>query len=110
MEEINFLIQGSAPEPYEVTFLWDGSKLNALCTCPAGQNGQYCKHRIGILENTPSDIVSDNSESITQVLSWLEGTALESALSEYRQADEAFSDGKKPSSAAKKRLARAMRE
>lgn len=109
MEEINFLVQGSAPEPYEVTFLWDGSRLSALCTCPAGQNGQYCKHRIGILENTPSGIVSDNSESISQVLSWLEGTTLESALSEYRQADEALVDAKKLS-AAKKTLARVMRE
>ncbi len=110
MEEINFLIQGSAPEPYEVTFLWDGSRLNALCTCPAGQNGQYCKHRIGILENTPSDIISDNSKSISQVLSWLDGSALESALSEYRQADEALADAKKLSSAAKKKLARIMRK
>ena len=51
MERIDFLVQGSAFHPYEVKFLKRSEKnLSAYCTCPAGDNGQYCKHRFSILE------------------------------------------------------------
>lgn len=45
MEDICFLVQGSAEEPYKVTFKKNGSNLSAYCTCPAGENCQFCKHR-----------------------------------------------------------------
>ncbi len=32
MEEISFLVQGSAEEPYRVTFRKNGNTLNAYCT------------------------------------------------------------------------------
>jgi uncharacterized Zn finger protein len=52
MEEICFLVQGSAEEPYKVTFRKKGNNLSAYCTCPAGENGQYCKHRIEVRGQT----------------------------------------------------------
>jgi hypothetical protein len=45
MEEARFLVQGSAPSPCKVVFVKEDKNLTATCTCPAGQNGQYCKHR-----------------------------------------------------------------
>ena len=40
MQEIKFLVQGSANEPYETSFFKDGEKLSAFCTCPAGTFGR----------------------------------------------------------------------
>lgn len=45
MNQIKFLVIGSSENPYEVNFIRRGNNLSAHCTCPAGENGQYCKHR-----------------------------------------------------------------
>jgi len=49
-DSVSFSVQGSAPEPYHVLFRRNGANLSAYCTCPAGENGMYCKHRIRILQ------------------------------------------------------------
>jgi uncharacterized Zn finger protein len=62
MEETYFIVQGSADEPYKVTFRRKGNNLSAYCTCPAGENGQYCKHRFRILAGCDDGIVSENKK------------------------------------------------
>jgi hypothetical protein len=109
MEEISFLVQGSAEEPYRVTFRKSGNNLSAYCTCPAGENGQYCKHRINILCGITNRIVSPNEAKIQIVTSWLPGTDVEVALSAVIDAEKQYERAKLNLSAAKKRLARAFR-
>lgn len=58
MESITFLVQGSAIEPYKVTFRKNAENLTALCDCPAGIYGQYFKHRFNILAGSTKGIVS----------------------------------------------------
>ena len=108
MEEINFLVKGSSPEPYELTFVKDGDSLTAICTCPAGTYGNFCKHRISILDGDISAIVSDNAELAKTVLAWLAGTDVEAALSELRAAEAAGEPSKQAVADAKRKLARAM--
>ena len=86
MEELNFLVKGSSADPYEVIFIKDGSSLTALCTCPAGTYGNFCKHRISILDGISKMITSDNANQVATVVGWLPGTDVESALSDVRQA------------------------
>jgi hypothetical protein len=106
---MSFLVQGSAPNPYEVLFVKEGSNLTALCTCPAGENGQYCKHRFRILSGSAEGIVSDNSAEVKIVESWLSGTDIEIALKEVREAEAVFEKAEKELAKLKKKLARAMR-
>ena len=84
MKEINFLVLGSAPDPYKVTFLKDGNNLKAFCTCPAGENGLYYKHRFGIMEGEGSmkGIVSENKEDVKFIFDWLPGTDVDEAYKE----------------------------
>ena len=110
MNELSFLVKGSASDPYEVTFLKEGNNLTALCTCMAGRNGQYCKHRFRILDGIKADIVSDNISDVTTVQSWLIGSDVEEALLELAKAEKLVDADKKAISAAKKKVARAMRE
>ncbi len=108
MEELIFSVKGSSPEPYEVTFIKDGSSLTALCTCPAGQFGSYCKHRIAILDGKSDSISSGNADQALTVTEWLVGTDVEAALSELRAAEKTTECAKEDLAALKKKLARAM--
>lgn len=110
MDIINFLVQGSSNEPYKVTFQKNGSNLSAFCTCPAGDNGQYCKHRFSILGGFHDGIVSGNKEDVEIVVSWLTGTDVEAAMNAVMDAEEKSEQAKRVLSEAKKRLAKAFRD
>ncbi len=108
MEELTFLVQGSSADPYEVTFIKDGTSLTALCTCPAGTYGNFCKHRISILDGNTQAISSYNADQAATVVGWLSGTDVEAALSEMREAESIADPDKKALHDAKRKLARAM--
>ena len=109
MEKLHFLVKGSAEEPYEVTFIKRSStNLSAYCTCPAGQNRLYCKHRFRIIDGENKNLVSGNDSDISIVQSWLLGTDVEATLIDVRRLDNDFEKAKKALSIAKKALAKAM--
>lgn len=108
MDEIKFSVKGSAAQPYQLIFIKDGDSLTAICSCPAGEHGNFCKHRISILDGKTRGIVSENADQVATVAAWLAGTDVESALAEVRQIDAGPDVDKKALAAAKRRLARAM--
>jgi len=108
MEQLDFLVKGSSSDAYEVTFIKDGESLTALCTCPAGQFGGPCKHRIGILDGNADGITSDNADKVMTVTQWLIGTDVQVALSELRDAEKTANSSKADLAALKKKLGRAM--
>lgn len=110
MESLSFLVQGSATEPYQVSFRKDGHNLSASCTCPAGAIGQYCKHRFNILDGVLDGIVSNNENEVVKVAEWLKGTDVESALNAVTEAEQEAERAKQRLSKAKKHLAAAMRD
>jgi uncharacterized Zn finger protein len=109
MDVIKFLVKGSAPEPYHVTFTKTKNNLNAFCTCPAGENGQYCKHRFDILSGSTNAIVSKNQDEVAIIRTWLPGSDVEEALKEMTQAEHESNLASKRLSLAKKKVAKAMR-
>jgi len=108
MNELSFLVKGSATDPYEVTFIKDGDSLTALCTCPAGQFGNFCKHRLSILDGNDKAIVSDNANRVPTIVEWLQGTDVAAALAEFRNAEKTGGASKSALAAAKRKLARTM--
>jgi hypothetical protein len=108
MSVIEFLVQGSAPDPYCVVFKKIGSNFTTTCTCPAGEVGQHCKHRIRIILGDTTGIVSENVESVTEVKGWVKGTDVESALIDMLEAEKSFEDAKRRLSLMKKRFARLL--
>ena len=104
MKQMTFKVKGSATEPYELTFIEDGDSLTALCTCPAGEFGNVCKHRTNILDGKTAAITSGNEHEVATIQEWLKGSDVETALNELRDAEKA---GENPA-AAKRKLARAM--
>lgn len=104
------LVQGSAPEPYRVTFILRGANLTARCTCPAGMIGQYCKHRFSILAGDVSEVTSGDLVQLSKVREWLPGTDVEAAMLEISRLEGEVDALKRKLSAAKKRLAAAMQD
>lgn len=109
MKEISFAVQGSAAEPYEVSFIKKPpTTIIALCSCPAGQNGQYCRHRLAIIDGNATGIVSDNRDQVMLVKEWISGTDLENVISEYRDLEERAAEINKALSNIKRKMARIM--
>lgn len=108
METLEFLVQGSAAEPYRVSFRRDGADLSGYCTCPAGENGMYCKHRIRILHGLIEAIVSDNTNDVITVAGWLAGTDVETALQTVTSLENEAARIKNALSAAKRVLAKCL--
>ena len=104
--KLTFLVQGSAQEPYEVSFIKHNDNLNAYCTCPAGALGQFCKHKFNILEGSSKAVVSDNTSKVEIVPTWLAGSDV---IALYEVQSE-LSKLKKKLSLARKEVARVMRE
>ena len=88
----------------------DGSNLSAYCTCPAGENGQYCKHRFAILSGNTEAVVSKNIADAKRIAHWLPGTDVEKALQEVTRAEQELERAQKHLSAVKKKLATAFRD
>lgn len=76
MKNFQFLVQGSTQEPYQTKFNFDGKNLTAFCTCAAGANGQFCKHRTEILHGNSTSIVSNNKNEISELLTLAKETPL----------------------------------
>ena len=108
LSELVFQVKGSSAEPYDITFIKDGDSLTALCSCPAGQYGNFCKHRIAILDGNGKAIVSGNADQVATVADWLRGTDVASALAEFREIEKSQDVPKSALVAAKRKLARAM--
>jgi len=108
VEQLIFKVKGSSSDSYELTFIKDGASLTALCTCPAGQFGNSCKHRIAILDGQSGSVSSGNADQVATVTTWLVGSDVETALAELRAAERSSERTKDDIAALKKKLARAM--
>ena len=105
-DTFEFLVQGSAPGPYVVSFRRrDAKNISAYCTCPAGESGMSCKHRIRILRGLVEGIVSKNTADVATVAGWLAGSDVETALQTIDELEKEAERIKKALSAAKKALA-----
>lgn len=89
MDKILFEVQGSAKEPYRVTFWKNGEDFKSGCNCRAGKNGMYCKHRLDLLEGDLTNLKSTNYEDLEKVYEMLEGSDLGKILDEFLYLREA---------------------
>lgn len=103
-----FLVNGSAPEPYIVTFIFDAKKGSGNCTCPAGQKRQICKHRIWILEGDLAKVVPTDETAYLKFKVELVGTDIETTFLAYKNAVAESAHAEKYLQLTKSTLARTM--
>jgi uncharacterized Zn finger protein len=108
-DTLEFLVQGSAPQPYLVSFRRrDAKNISAYCTCPAGESGMACKHRVRILRGLIEGIVSKNTADVTTVAGWLAGSDVGTALRTIDELEKEAESIKKALTAAKRALAQCL--
>jgi uncharacterized Zn finger protein len=105
---LRFYVQGSAQEPYFVQIKIEGTDLTAVCDCPAGQNGQYCKHRVNLLKGSEAAVVRGDIDKISEIPTLIRGTNVERAMHDLDAALEEEERIKKTVSNKKKAFAAAM--
>ncbi|MDE1901492.1 MAG: SWIM zinc finger family protein [Alphaproteobacteria bacterium] len=88
--KIEFSIQGREPKPYLVIFERKGNHLNAMCSCPAGKNGQYCKHRLGLLAGDVTNLVSNNASDVSKLPDMLKDSDVQTAMEHLQQAENEY--------------------
>ncbi len=108
MAQLEFLVKGSAKDPYEVIFIKDVENLTAICTCPAGTYGNVCKHRISIIDGDAKSVVSENAADVETIVAWVVGTDVEAALKEMRNAEAAGTGSTNALKVAKANLAKTL--
>lgn len=109
MARYDFQVQGSAAEPYNVIIERKGQNLRAFCDCPAGVNGQYCKHRFLLLAGSNKGVVGGDTQAIPTLPELLSGTDVAAAMSDLEVIENQMAALKRRLSAAKKAVAVAMR-
>jgi NAD-dependent DNA ligase len=107
--QYKFFVKGSSEEPYRVVVRKNGNDLNASCTCPAGLNGQACKHRLRILSGNDECVVGGDVGHIADVVDWVSGTDVERYLRELIKAEDDYETAKQHLSKAKKNFAASLR-
>ncbi len=102
-----YFVDGSRGDEYVVTITRSGSVVNALCTCAAGQNGSFCRHRVGILTGDMGGVIphDDNKDDLATLL---QGSALADALARYQDAEAAVDAAQAEFAKVKKALSRVM--
>lgn len=88
--QLRFEITGNAPTPFQVAFSRTGNQLSATCTCNAGRLGKLCKHRMGLLKQDPSGLVSGNEAQISLIQGLFLASDAESTLEDLLQAEAAL--------------------
>ena len=110
MGRLEFLVQGSSPEPYRVIVEKSESNLNGFCTCAAGANGQACKHLMQILSGNPDGLLDECVGKLVDAVNWTANTDVEMALQQLALAEDHLIAAKKALSSAKKNLSAALRK
>lgn len=108
MEQLSFLVAGSAPEPYEVTFIRTSAGMKATCTCLAAAAGTHCKHRVDILLGTSKSISSGNAHDMATAQAWLPGSPIDKALTDVAEAEALLASAKLHLAHSKRRLSAAF--
>jgi DNA polymerase-3 subunit epsilon len=76
-EVLSFSVRGSTGNTYEVAARKAVSKLHVSCTCQAGQNRVWCKHRTALLDGDIGNLLSDNVLDVEKLAEWAIGVEVE---------------------------------
>src|SRR6202035_3015986 len=75
-EALRFLVKGSTGNVYEITAQRTSSRLRMTCTCQAGRNHIWCKHRAALIDGDISNLVSGSISDIKKLSEWAIGVEI----------------------------------
>src|SRR5207244_3358743 len=85
---LQFLVEGSTGNEYEIVASRIGNHFRMTCTCEAGQNKVFCKHRAALLNGSADDLISDNESDLIKLANFMAGTGAELRIKTVHHLEE----------------------
>ena len=76
-KDLHFSVRGSTGNIYELTARKFLDRLRVSCTCQAGQNHVWCKHRRDLLDGDITNLLSNNVADVTKLAELSVGVEVE---------------------------------
>lgn len=105
---MQFIVQSrSSGEEYEILLLKGPKSIALHCSCPAGANGQHCKHRVALIDGDDADVIS-SSHTVEDLIAAIAGSEIETLVARMRKQEAVVADAQAELKKLKKALGRAM--
>ena len=102
-------VYGSEGDVYEVAFTVLSGKALASCTCKAGSNGQFCKHRLALLEGDMGRLVDKTkAPEVKDVLGWAEFAPILDQVSRLHEIEAQIEELEKARASLRKAVGKAL--
>jgi len=108
---MNFVVQSkSSGNEYTVQVFATEDGPVITCDCPAGENGQYCKHRLALISGDESEVVEvvEADAPVGEIAKLFAGSRLEAAISAMYKQEAVVKKAQADLRAIKKTVANAM--
>jgi DNA polymerase-3 subunit epsilon len=94
-----FLVNGSTGKVYQIEAARFDDTLIMACSCQAGQNRTWCKHREALLHGECEDIISENSSDLAKLATLVRGARVDrkAHFSDLRDSKQARQAPRRPS-------------
>lgn len=101
-------VLGSEGDVYRVSFARGDSGIKVFCTCKAGLNGQFCRHRLALLAGDRSGMVDPSaSQPLDEALSWPEFVSIKAEIVKLQEVQGQIEALEKTKSSLKRIVAKA---
>ena len=105
MPALEFIVRSSSSD--EVYFLKayeTQAGVRFTCSCPAGENGQHCKHRIALANGDTSRLAQPNDVAVKALIAMLSTTSIPQTVTRIVELEQIAASIKKEISEEKKKL------
>ena len=86
MKTAEFNVKGSEGDLYQIAFVQAPQGLIVSCTCKAGQNGMFCRHRLQLLAGDFSELQDKTKvQELNEVLNWEEFNPIKQNIVELNE-------------------------
>ncbi len=99
---------GSYGDVYEIVVSDEGTGPSVLCSCHAGREGRYCRHRLALLSGDHARLRTGH-ENLRKLRALISESPLANALQDYLAADAAYEAARTRRRAAARALGHMMK-
>jgi SWIM zinc finger len=101
-------VYGSEGDIYRISFVKGDSGIKVHCTCKAGTNGQFCRHRLALLAGDRSALVDAGATAaLDEALAWPEFVSIMGEIVKLQEVQEQIETLEITKSSLKRVVARA---
>ena len=109
MEKTLLALSSDGVTSYKVVFRRETSKLIVVCSCPAGEMGRLCRHKLGLLAGD-NDMLSSPKHvpDLEEVQSWIKGSRFPTLIVQLKETEIEMARTKKRLSELKREIEEQM--